>query len=100
VVDLGGRVDGATSADGLVAGTYVHGIFAADAFRRRFLADLGAHASDLRYETMVEETLDALADHCERHIDIAALLALAGYSPSNASATTATSAKSRAFAPR
>jgi adenosylcobyric acid synthase len=84
-VELGDRVDGATSADGAVAGTYVHGIFAADGFRRKFLAELGLPASSLRYEALVEETLDALAVHLERHIDIDALLAITGYR----SATTA-----------
>ena len=100
VVDLDGRVDGAMSADGLVAGTYVHGIFASDAFRRRFLAGLGARASDIRYEAMVEETLDALATHCERHIDIAALLTLAGYSQNDARVSVAISTNKVAFAPR
>ena len=40
-----GRPDGAVSADGLVAGTYVHGLFASDGFRRAFLAKLGGRAS-------------------------------------------------------
>jgi adenosylcobyric acid synthase len=79
LLDLDGRPDGACSADGLVAGTYVHGIFAADGFRRAYLAGLGAPASDVAYEATVEATLDALADHLERHIDIDAVLRIAGY---------------------
>ena len=75
--DLDGRPDGARSTDGLVSGTYAHGIFAADGFRRAFLAGLGARASDLRYETVVEEALDRLADHLERHVAIDRLLAIA-----------------------
>ena len=45
----GGRPDGATSPDGRVAGTYVHGLFASDAFRAAWLASLGAprHALEL-----------------------------------------------------
>jgi adenosylcobyric acid synthase len=70
----GGRPDGAVSADGRVAGCYLHGIFAADAFRRAFLARLGA-ASSLSYEATVEKALDGLAGHLERHLDLAALLA-------------------------
>ncbi len=77
-LDLDGRPDGARSADGLVAGSYVHGIFAADAFRRRYLGALGASASSFRYETLVETTLDALAEHLERHVDVDRLLAIAG----------------------
>jgi len=77
-LDLGGRADGAQSADGRVVGTYVHGIFASDGFRRTFLAGLGASASALRYEQEVEAALDALAAHLERHVDIDRLLDIAG----------------------
>jgi adenosylcobyric acid synthase len=77
-LDLGGRPDGARSADGLVAGTYVHGIFAADGFRRAFLAGLGVPASDVAYEAGVEAALDALAEHIEQHVDIDAVLKIAG----------------------
>ena len=80
LLDLDGRPDGARSGDGLVAGTYVHGIFASDGFRRAFLAGFGGAASELRYEAMVETALDALADHLERHLDIDRLLAIAGVS--------------------
>ena len=77
-LDLNGRPDGARSADQLVAGTYVHGIFAADGFRRSYLAGLGAAASDVAYEAGVEAALDLLAEHLERHVDIDALLRIAG----------------------
>ena len=42
MLELDGRPDGAVSPDGRVAGCYLHGLFAADAFRRAFLARLGA----------------------------------------------------------
>ena len=71
-----GRTDGAVSADGRVAGAYVHGLFADDRQRAAFLASLGA-ASDLAYETTVERTLDRLADHLERHLDCDAMLSVA-----------------------
>jgi adenosylcobyric acid synthase len=97
---LDGRDDGAGSADGLVAGTYVHGIFAADGFRRKFLAALGVPASNLQYEVLVEATLDALAEHLERHIDIDALLEIAGYRTSTtASAASPTKANRIALVP-
>lgn len=72
-----GRPDGARSADGAVAGTYVHGIFASDAARAALLADFGAATSGLNYDKSIDETLDALAHHLETHIDIDALLGLA-----------------------
>ena len=100
VIDLGNRSDGATSSDGLVTGTYVHGMFAADGFRREFLASLGAPASSLRYDATIEATLDGLAEHLERHVDIDGLLRVAGYARARATATTRTAAKASAFAPR
>ena len=72
-----GRPEGAVSADGRVSGAYVHGLFANDAQRAALLARLGAAPSQLRYEAMVEETLDALADHCARHLDLDRLLEIA-----------------------
>jgi adenosylcobyric acid synthase len=73
-----GRQDGATSLDGRVRGTYLHGLFAADAFRRAFLAGLGAETAAESYDGAVEAVLDALAEHLEAHLDVDALLALAG----------------------
>ncbi|RTL82368.1 MAG: cobyric acid synthase [Hyphomicrobiales bacterium] len=72
-----GRLDGAVSTDGLVMGAYVHGLFADDALRAAFLAAIGAEASPLRFEASIEETLDALAAHCESFIDLDALLEIA-----------------------
>ncbi|MEW6436006.1 MAG: cobyric acid synthase [Pseudomonadota bacterium] len=72
----GGRQEGARSADGLVAGTYVHGLFSDDRQRRAWLEALGA-GSDLAYEDQVERTLDDLAAHLERCLDLDRLLSLA-----------------------
>src|ERR671919_1057498 len=70
MLDLDGRPDGAVSADGRIMGCYVHGLFAADAFRHAFLARLRPrHASDLVFEQGIERTLDALAGHLEASID-------------------------------
>jgi adenosylcobyric acid synthase len=71
-----GRLDGAISADGRVAGAYVHGLFADDRQRAAWLALLGTTAG-LDYEATVERTLDALADHLEAHLDCDALLTAA-----------------------
>jgi adenosylcobyric acid synthase len=74
--DLGGRVDGAQSADGRILGSYVHGMFAADGFRRAWLAGFG-RAGALAYEAGIEATLDALAEHCERYLDVERIIAIA-----------------------
>ncbi|PVE20251.1 cobyric acid synthase CobQ, partial [Microvirga sp. KLBC 81] len=71
-----GRLDGAVSADGRVAGTYVHGLFANDRQRARWLRLLGAEASDLVYEALVDDILDRFADHLEQHVDCNRLLEL------------------------
>ena len=77
MLHLGEHGDGAVSADARVAGCYLHGLFASDAFRRAFLARLGAATGDLVYETMVEDTLDKLADHLAACLDLDAILAAA-----------------------
>jgi adenosylcobyric acid synthase len=69
-----GRSDGAVSANGLAAGTYVHGLFADDAQRRAWIERLGGAPSGYSHEAEVESTLDALAAHLEAHIDIDRLL--------------------------
>lgn len=73
-----GAPEGARSADGRVMGTYLHGLFAADDFRRDFLARLGIAADPLLdFDAGVDATLDALAAHLEAHLDLDATLALA-----------------------
>jgi adenosylcobyric acid synthase len=69
--------DGAVSPDGCISGTYLHGLFASDAFRAGFLKELGA-GSSLGYEREIDATLDALAAHLEACMDIEALLEIAG----------------------
>jgi adenosylcobyric acid synthase len=78
MLDLGGRPDGAVSADGRIMGTYVHGIFASDAFRHAFLNSLRARTdSGLAYESLVDQVLGELADHLARHLDTKRILDLA-----------------------
>lgn len=72
-----GRCDGAMSRDGQIMGAYVHGLFEDDTFRAAFLHGIGATASGLSYAAAIEDNLDALADHCARHIDLDGLLGLA-----------------------
>ncbi len=71
-----GSPDGAISADGRVIGTYVHGLFGDDRQRAAWLRRFKATAS-IRYDDLVERTLDALAAHLCAHLDIDRLLKLA-----------------------
>ncbi len=73
---LDGQPEGASSPDGRVQGTYLHGMFSADNFRAAFLQTMGAAPSDLAYGAAVEACLDQLAVHMEAHLDVAGLLAL------------------------
>ena len=69
--------EGAMSPNGRIIGSYLHGMFTGDAFRKAFLAGLGAAPSSYAYNADVEAVLDALAAHLETHLDVAGLLALA-----------------------
>ena len=94
MLDLDGYADGAVSADGQVMGCYVHGLFAADGFRRAFLARLGHAASgEIGYEARIEAVLDGLAEHLETHMDIERCLAIAERYRANPAATSAASAR-------
>jgi adenosylcobyric acid synthase len=72
-----GRADGAVSADGRIAGCYVHGLFSDDAQRQVWMQRIGAGRSSMNYDAHIDATLDELAAHLERHIDCDALLAAA-----------------------
>ncbi len=72
-----GADEGARSPDGRVLGCYAHGVFAADEFRKAFLARVRTgRLSDVAYEEDIERALDALARHMEAHVDLDGLLAL------------------------
>jgi len=73
----GGVTDGAESADGRVAGCYLHGLFGADGFRAAYLRQLGGDGSELAYGVAVERALDAVADRLEATVDVDGLLAVA-----------------------
>jgi adenosylcobyric acid synthase len=72
-----GAAIGAASEDGRVRGCYLHGLFASDAFRAGFLSGLGAQPALADHGAAVEATLDALADHLSRSLDLNEILALA-----------------------
>ena len=74
-LEVEGKPEGAASANGRIKGSYLHGIFSSDTFRARYLSTLGV-TSDVAYEDGVEQVLDDLADHLERHMDLDLLLSL------------------------
>ena len=74
---LGYRPDGAISPDGRVMGSYVHGLLASTPLRAALLHQIGATSVQADYDQSVEDALDAVADHLERHVDVEALIALA-----------------------
>ncbi|MFY0623379.1 MAG: cobyric acid synthase [Pelagimonas sp.] len=69
--------EGAISANGKIAGSYLHGMFRNDAFRAAWLESVGGSSSGDSYDATVETTLDRLADHMETHLDVDGLLACA-----------------------
>ncbi|WP_029015025.1 cobyric acid synthase [Niveispirillum irakense] len=73
LLHLPGGPEGARSADGRIAGCYIHGLFNDDGFRRHFLAGFGTIAG-LAYDSTVDAALDELAAACERHLDMDGLL--------------------------
>ena len=79
----GGGVEGLARPDLSVAGTYLHGIFDADAFRALWLnAVRRSRGLEERAVTdtraMKERAYNALARAAERHLDIGAILRLMG----------------------
>jgi len=74
---IGDADEGATSPDGRIMGSYLHGLFREDAFRAAFLAQMGAAPSGQSYDARVEGALDDLAAHIEAHLDVGALLSIA-----------------------
>jgi adenosylcobyric acid synthase len=73
-----GRADGAISADGLVSGSYVHGLFGLAAQRAAWLARIGVEGAGPDHAASVDAALDAIAERLESHVDIDAIIALAG----------------------
>ncbi|MEM6610170.1 MAG: cobyric acid synthase [Pseudomonadota bacterium] len=72
-----GRAEGAVTANGQIAGSYLHGMFREDGFRAAFLAQFGLTAAEAQYTVTVEDTLNALARHLEAHLDVDGLLGTA-----------------------
>ena len=80
LVERGGKEvrieDGAEADDGLAWGTYIHGLFANDAFRRGWIGQLGGQSADRPYDAEAE--YDRLADAVEGAVDWGAVERIVG----------------------
>lgn len=75
-----GRVDGAVSPDGLVLGSYVHGLFDAPGALAALLTWAGAEGvKTVDVVARREADLERLADAIEQHIDMPKLATAAGW---------------------
>jgi len=77
VFRLDGRNEGASSPDGRICGTCLHGCFASDEYRAAWLRDRGGRPGNLQFSSVVEAALETLAAAVEEHLDLDAILALA-----------------------
>lgn len=73
--EVDGKPEGALSKNGQVRGSYLHGMFSSDPFRAALLAEFG-QSSSISYDHLIDKTLDDLADHLERHMNLDLLLTL------------------------
>jgi len=65
-----GALDGVVSADGRIAGCYVHGLFDRAEQRAAWLARLGASSDGVNHAARVDAALDELARELERVVDL------------------------------
>ncbi|TLX59571.1 cobyric acid synthase CobQ [Stutzerimonas nosocomialis] len=74
-----GRTDGALSADGQIAGTYLHGLFERPSASAALLRWAGvAQVQAVDYQALRERDIERLADLVEAHLDVVRLRALCG----------------------
>ena len=71
---INGAREGAQSKDGRVMGSYLHGLFANDIFRSAYLKSMDISASSFNYEAEIDNTLEDLALHLEKHLSIDKLI--------------------------
>jgi adenosylcobyric acid synthase len=73
-----GTTDGARSADGRIAGCYVHGLFNRAEQRAAWLSRLGAVSDGVNQSDRVNSALDELAAELARVVNLDRLLSIAG----------------------
>jgi adenosylcobyric acid synthase (glutamine-hydrolysing) (EC 6.3.5.10) len=66
--------DGAVAGDGMVIGTYLHGLFENENFRNAFLDYLYDQRGLMRRELSRDTGFDALSEAVERHLDMKSIL--------------------------
>ncbi|RCL00852.1 MAG: Cobyric acid synthase [Candidatus Tokpelaia sp. JSC189] len=59
--------------DGRIWDTYLHGIFSAGVFRRKFLQILGGFSDGRGYDEKIDKALDSIAETLEKTIDVNAI---------------------------
>jgi cobyric acid synthase CobQ/L-threonine-O-3-phosphate decarboxylase len=78
------KEEGLCSADGKVWGTFIHGIFHNDAFRRSWLNELRRLRnwpelpSALQFKSRREQAFDRLAEHARNHLNLPLIYEIAG----------------------
>lgn len=70
--------DGSWSVDGRIWGSYLHGIFGSDEFRKAWLATFGVSARSERASAALDRSIDALADAVASSLDMKKLCGLIG----------------------
>ena len=79
-----GRPEGASSRNGQIFGTYLHGIFSSNEFREAFLSELGrwreseGSYANSDFEGGIDATIDELASRCVNNIHIEVLMEIIG----------------------
>jgi adenosylcobyric acid synthase len=63
-------LDGCVSADGRVFGSYLHGLFDNDHFRRAWLKSLGSQVGEKSFRDARESAFENLADAVEEAMDM------------------------------
>lgn len=77
-VIIDGRPDGAVKDGGVIAGCYIHGLFASDTFRHSFLDRIRSRGTALmNFSHHVDGALDDIAEALEEALDIGVLLGAA-----------------------
>ena len=76
---LGNRKDGAISSNGLVMGTYLHGLFFSDEFRNNFVAKLSSEEKkeDISFHDSIEFILEEFVRVIEDNLDVDSILSIA-----------------------
>jgi adenosylcobyric acid synthase len=73
-----GTADGAVSADGRIAGCYLHGLFGVTEARAALVANIGAAPSLDDHNSRVDAALDEIAGELQQCLDVATLATIAG----------------------